>query len=445
MKNSKFLLSVKNILLAFAAVIFVSCTEIDDMLVSYNHNFKIVYDDPIQTVFNPGEYGFDEKNMLLDKYIVSNWGTLNLCAPNNCVRYRWIIQDVEKQDPLEDSLRTIPIKTISPSYSDETQRFVVYIPTSTTYKNGKIDGQLRGGKTYRLCLKAWDQEADLAGGEGYTDYADLVVYNEYFFNTGIVTVPPGSTGAMSRNVYGGYETQTVSARTILPSAIDLENNDFKYFVYAVNSFTGQTIAPFEVNLKSDESDPANKSGFVDLNLPRGLYSLAIYAVSEEPAELTNEWFIANSCYVGFSTADLRYSSSPVFVMSPSPNGKKGNVNLKIFTSGWNFNESLAAGNDITVKMMSLPDNENPDGTVVLSKTLVTLPDTAPDEANVSFEIAGGTYNLFIIFTDGTNIWEWTDNIVVCQGRSTSAVLGIYPVVYDETEGSPPSDPPAGGG
>ncbi len=447
MKISRVLLSVNVFLIMCLSALCISCTEIDDMLVDYNHNFKIVYDDPIQTVFNPGEYGFDEKNMLLERYVVSNWGTLNLCAPNNCVRYRWIIQDVENNN---DELKTINVKTIGPNYSDETQRFVVYVPTSTTYKNdGKIDGRLTGGKTYRLCLKAWDEELDNAGAEGYTDYADLVIYNEYFFSTGIVTIPPGSINpagrisASNENVLNVSSTK-VSARTILPSAIDIDNNEFKYYVSGRNSLTGQSVAPFEVNLAKDESDPSNKTGLVDLNLPRGLYSLTIYAIYDTPETLTNDYLLANSNYVGFSTADLRYTSSPVFVMSPSPNNKKGSAELKIFTNGWDFTQSVAKDNDITVKLMTLPDDENPEGTVEASTTLVTLPSAEPSEPNIDFEISAGSYNLLIEFTDGTNIWTWADNIVISQGRTTSAVIGLYPVV-DEPEGPASPDPPDGGG
>lgn len=149
--------------IAVQMVCLTSCNHTYDSLIEeYNKAFQMLSRG--QRMPQPGDPDFNERDMLLEKYTVSEVATLNLAAPHNCSRYNWSLYEVEQTNSINSSYsekRVLNVR-MSNGTSSATREFVCYIPTS----NLKVD-------TYRLSL-------EVEGNDGVT-YQDscLVVIHRH--------------------------------------------------------------------------------------------------------------------------------------------------------------------------------------------------------------------------------------------------------------------------
>lgn len=137
--------------------------SMNTLLDDYNSNFK-VYEEVIEAPC-PGDPDFLPAEMLQDEYFVWDDSTLNLCAPNNCGKYSWIISDPD------NDYKKVPVHHYMQSDESffeewEKQTFYINIP----------DSGLEAGKVYKLTLTVSSE-----GGDEYTDNAVIVIYKHLYF------------------------------------------------------------------------------------------------------------------------------------------------------------------------------------------------------------------------------------------------------------------------
>ncbi len=412
---------IKNKLLKISAafvfsLMVVSCSNsIDDMLDKYNDNFTVVYNDPVNPILTPDDQGFDEKNLLLDSYVVSNVSTFNLAAPENCASYKWEIQNPECGD-----LEPVHVLTTDGTTST-TRRFVCYIPDSRD-RNVNADYEhngLTGGKTYRLSLKVYAKD-----GKVYTDYATFAIYNDYYWETGIVTIPPQS-GVASRSAEVAYSPKTaVNARTVLPDVPDIDDTRWHYYLYAQNLLTNKSIRPFKVEINKNAGDSSNKSGDFEFNIPSGNYLLTLMALDEEPLQDDYDYLFARCSYIGFAAADNRYCDNAYFVLKPAVDTLVGWTQLSVYTKNWNFQDSMYDGFTVSTEMRDSTGalvSQNP--STELTKTNIGS-GSPTGYYNYAITLSPGVYTWSVIFTKGLQRYTWSDKVVVVNNIITKAELGI---------------------
>ena len=144
------------------------------MVDSYNSGFTVGYttidseysEDEI--VLQPGEQGFNERDMLRDEYFLGYDATLNLYAPITSETVQWYITDPEDTDAVK-----IEFKPCNAPYNGEQ---IVEEVTTQAFSLYAEDSGLDNGTTYKLTLNVWK------GGNKYTDNCSLVVYKHYEWN-----------------------------------------------------------------------------------------------------------------------------------------------------------------------------------------------------------------------------------------------------------------------
>lgn len=168
-KASAFVLSL------MLLVLLPACNNsVDDMLNDYNGAFKVGYttisgtDNGEEVILQPGEQGFDERDMLRDEYFMGYDSTLNLYAPETCDSFQWYITDPE--DKNETKIEFCPCN------APYNSAFIVTEATTQTFSIYAEDSGLDNGTTYKLTLNVWK------GGSKYTDSCSLVVYKHYEWN-----------------------------------------------------------------------------------------------------------------------------------------------------------------------------------------------------------------------------------------------------------------------
>ena len=144
------------------------------MLGEYNKAFKVGYttvgeeDNSDEMILQPGEQGFDERDMLRDEYFLGYDATLNLYAPVTCDVFQWYISDPDDKE--ETKIEFCPCNE---PYNSQ---FLCTEIDTQTFSLYAEDSGLDNGTTYKLTLNVWK------GGNKYTDYCSLVVYEHYEWN-----------------------------------------------------------------------------------------------------------------------------------------------------------------------------------------------------------------------------------------------------------------------
>lgn len=409
MKEFRFL---KTAVFIFLTISCFSCSNsLESMLNDYNDHFTpVIVREPDVSTLTPLDPGFNPKMMLLDKYIVSDQSTLNLCAPPGCNSYKWEIQDPETK-----GAASVAVKTMDGT-NGRTQRLVIYLKDSRVKNPGPDYGSngLEGGKTYRLCLSAFGDD-----GREFYDYATLAVYKDYYFETGIITLPERSA----------VNSVTSSARSVLPEGTDLNNSGLHYYLYAENLITGEAFAPFEVNISKDISDSTNKSGNFEFNLPKGNYFLRLMVCNSVPANKGYSYIVKQCQYIGFAAMDNRYNQTATFVLRPSVTSQApGNVYLKVYSNGWDVNNSLYSEYEISTSVTDSSGAAVSQSPVInLTKANITSL-SAPVNRNYEISLPPGTYTWTVTFKRGGSRYQWSDNVTVMSNKTTTANFGIPPLI-----------------
>ena len=246
-----------------------------------------------------------------------------------------------------------------------------------------------------------------------------------------------------------------SARTLLPGSDSYK--DMKFYLWGKNKITGKSIDPVKVvfNPSSDST-----TGTINIShLSSTSYELYLGATktydsgSITPAlsEIKKDLY-----YIGFATADLRYSSQVIFYLSPylvsgflkdemddssaSKTTGYGSVSIKFyfpwtFPGGYNVKYGLYdlvkydltknAPEEVRQQYTTDSGTVNP-GT---EKYLSSIPDSLENAATLSaIKIIPGNYNFTVSFEGYGKRYVWSDIVTILANRETSGAVAIPNIV-----------------
>lgn len=153
---------IQMVVIAVLTLYVASCSHNYNTLIDeYNKAFQMLQSS--RNVPQPGDPDFKERDMLLEKYAVSENATLNLAAPYNCSEYTWTINEVIQTNNIMNPIyseKQVNNVQLSNGTTLNTREFVCYIPMS----NLVVD-------TYKLYL-------EVVGNDGitYKDSCLLVIH-----------------------------------------------------------------------------------------------------------------------------------------------------------------------------------------------------------------------------------------------------------------------------
>ena len=147
-----------------------SCkNNIQPMLEKTNGHFK-AEQEAYDTSLNPGDEGFDEREMLFSDYYVGTRMSLSVTAPK-AQYYWWTLYSLEKTETAvwvgADEVKRTEF-ALPPGVVQYEQTFSFYVP--------EMPGMVPG--TYELILAVRDAENKV-----YVDSATVVVYDQYYLET----------------------------------------------------------------------------------------------------------------------------------------------------------------------------------------------------------------------------------------------------------------------
>ncbi|WP_191015850.1 hypothetical protein [Treponema zioleckii] len=392
--------SFAKITLFLIAILYLaSCgNSLDDMLDNYNKNFSGGGSEVSKSEIEPV---IDEKELLLDSYVVSQIATLNLAAPYSFSDYKWVVQDA-------DTLETIEVNTDFDT-TDSTRKFILYIPTSN----------LKAQKSYRLCLNLNDGE--------YTDAATLAVYNDYFFNTGIVTIPPTIASSVSSS----------AMRSILPDSSICNASNYKIKAYAKNKIYDSKSKFLDFRTSDIFADLNSNTGYLTFN-ERGYWDITLFFIpndttvrgqNKENSENDDDYLkylMKIASLSAISTIDNRYESKEVsFKLLPVSGGENsGSAELMLYANGWTPD---SATESFSAKILTSSDST--DAAVLGAEQPLVLVTDSASAASITFtDLPTGTHRFVLsgTYNNGTDevTCEWSDSIVIVAGQTTKKTIGI---------------------
>lgn len=229
-----------------------------------------------------------------------------------------------------------------------------------------------------------------------------------------------------------------SARTILPGSDSYK--DMYFYLWGKNKITGQEIA-----VSKAEFNPTTDSttGTININqLASTSYELYLGATKTEITNNDINLIKQNLYYVGFATADLRYSTQVVFYLTPYAVSGYGSVSLKLYFP-WSFPgyyNVLTGLYDLTTDA-EIRQNYTTDSGVINPGTIRQLASLPSDAEHAeSFEvikIKPGTYNFKVSFEGLGKRYLWADTITILANRQTSATIAV-PNIVENPEITAPS-------
>lgn len=218
---------------------------------------------------------------------------------------------------------------------------------------------------------------------------------------------------------------TPTNRTVMSEAVNKDT--LFYYLVSKNIRTGRTTLPSTYITFSDLTD-STKSAQTTLDLPDGIYSLTLYALSADLGASVSLALLEESAVLkGTTTVDL-ISKEPVkFNLSQKNLSGKSKISLKLCTSSdWNFDsgnfEAYAFVKDETGALAGM----------LQAVTLGTLPcDTAPAHEQINTDsVKAGIYTFEIDFKNKTTnqVFVYEETILVSPNQDISALIKIPDVI-----------------
>lgn len=161
--HPKYLRLTGAVIFSLCALLLSNCTNnLDSMMTEYNKNFAVSPDSLL-----PGDSGYDESKMLLDKYTLSLDSSFTVVAPKGD-SYRWSIYkvDITETSVADGYIAKETEKTFVNlgGAGVNSQSLAFYVPDISEIIEG----------TYELRLRV------VARGREYKDAATLVVYKPFY-------------------------------------------------------------------------------------------------------------------------------------------------------------------------------------------------------------------------------------------------------------------------
>lgn len=245
------------------------------------------------------------------------------------------------------------------------------------------------------------------------------------------------------------KSNTDAGRTIVSESYTSTGLVFYLYGQNVTKGTYLDLQPISVVAKENTE---NKEGTASLEIGSFVWDLTIVAYDKANPPASTPTYagpsdeddvLEDAVLVGRAYADLRGTTNQVdFVLMPDGLTKTGEINLKVYTGGWEMPADYTA-------TIGIYDHETGAEISTLSKAgadteqdFTTLPDhtNIPDEPNYTANGTdvkpGNSYDLIVEFsTQNGKTYYWSDNIIVLPGKGTEAT-----VIIPNTIMLPPAPP-----
>lgn len=239
-----------------------------------------------------------------------------------------------------------------------------------------------------------------------------------------------------------------NSRTIVAEQYTTASSLF-YYLYG-NAEDGSTLGVKEVNIQKDSNN--NKKGIVILENIESRNWFLTLAVTKTTGLTSESDVKSDAVLIGYANVDMQYGREATFTLTSDGLTKSGNVNLDLYTNGWQTSafSSKAAFNALyqtSVAIYNIKDGSiEKDATTSKLTTLYTFAgtdadslsddDTTPSEYNK--EMLPGTYLFQVTFTskkDTSVKFAWHDVLIVIPGTTIDKKIPIPNII-----GTPPAAP-----
>ena len=231
----------------------------------------------------------------------------------------------------------------------------------------------------------------------------------------------------------GLSASSDGARTILPIAIDLTDTS-RYDFYIWGKSNKGSVSPRKVNFSSSSSS----TGTIDLDFPISTYTFVLAATEGTPSDTSSgSAILAKSVLVGYTNADLNYSTNIKFYLAPSQVNGYGDINLSLkLDDSWSDTDATELISDYyaTVGLYDINTGEEAFSSAVqyfygLNKTS-SLP-------YVRTDVSSGTYNFTVkIFKSASSIvYNYSDRLVVYPNQTINEDV-LIPNIVEKVPAAP---------
>lgn len=237
-----------------------------------------------------------------------------------------------------------------------------------------------------------------------------------------------------------YHRNANVARSITAPIIDYSVNTSSYHFYVWGKSATGTVTPHAVKFSS----VSDSVGSIELDFPVSSYlfilaaSTTEFSESELAASSAENLILSKAVAVGYTNADLSYSTTVSFSLSEKGLSGYGNVYLDfILDSSWKDEDVTELLSDYTVTAgIYDSDNEMWDGYDEV--LLYPLSKTAAVSSGDWFRhVPSGEYNLKVFITRNKDnlTFTYSDGIIISQNREINSVVNI-PNIVDYVPAAP---------
>lgn len=233
--------------------------------------------------------------------------------------------------------------------------------------------------------------------------------------------------------------RTSDSRTIV--AEQYNTGDTLSFYIWGDSSDGSTMNPKKVNITADAVNTS--IGTVDLT---GIESRDWYLTLAVCNTVTIETpdksaVLQDAVLIGYANVDMQYGKEATFVLTSEGLTKTGNVDLSIFTTGWQTSAFTSPANFATSYTASIAIYDRVTGAIVRdsddASTLVTfngstyLSDDEDDPTSYIKSLKPGTYIFQVNFTkkaDTSINFAYHDTLIIIPGKEIEADIAVPNVI-----------------
>ena len=248
------------------------------------------------------------------------------------------------------------------------------------------------------------------------------------------------TEAEARYVYITVEQENKglaisSARTITPPTIDFTNSSENYYFYVWGKSSSGSVSPRKVDFSSSSA----VTGTINLDFPVTTYTFVLAATTVEQDVLSSDSILKNAISVGFTNADLSYSTSIRFSLSTKGLSAFGSAYLNFYLdSTWSDEEVAVLLSDYNVRV-GIYDNSANLLNGYSKILLYPLSKTSAIQSGSWYtSVPSGEFDLIISMSQksGNNTtFTYSDKIIIEPNRTINSDVYI-PNILDNVPAAP---------
>lgn len=236
----------------------------------------------------------------------------------------------------------------------------------------------------------------------------------------------------------GINSDTISSRTIVADAIDLNGSDIHFYVWGKNEVSADSIDPTEVTFVPDED--SKTTGTVVLDFPSSKYYFVLACtqttVTASGSTSLEEAIKAKAVYIGYANVDLRNSDAIKFYISSNGLEGTGGFNLTLVADdSWTAEHLAKVGQTTNYTIKAAPYNRTT-GEIIDSSANHTVgnADFVDSSKGDNYNISGltpGSYSFVVSFKDlngAKKTYEYSDIIIILPNQTVTKKIEIPDVI-----------------